>query len=90
MLDKHKALARHALGLSDLNTRIYRNRFVTGPGSDDYEEWMHMVGEGMARRFKGSALSGGNEVFILTRKGAQAALNPGETLDAEDFPKEAA
>ncbi|AZB59276.1 hypothetical protein EBL88_06670 [Cereibacter sphaeroides] len=27
---------------------------------------------------------------ILTRKGAQAALNPGETLDAEDFPKEAA
>jgi hypothetical protein len=80
------ALARHALGLPSSSRRSYRNRFVTGPGSLDYLIWIQMVIDGNARQRNGSALTGGDDFFVLTAAGAIAALKPDERLDQEDFP----
>lgn len=84
-------LARHALGLKERSARSYRNHFVAGPGHTDYADWMAMVAEGVAIRIDGKRLSfGGDDLFKMTRAGADAALRPGESLDSEDFPAEAA
>lgn len=80
-------LARHALGLPNGRRRSYRNHFCCGPGHTDFEEWQAMRDAGTARRFKPTALSDGNFMFLLTEAGARAALRRGETLDPEDFPK---
>lgn len=81
-----RELARHALGLTNGRTISYRNRFVTGGGCADHQEWMQMVRNGFAGRRAGVAMFGGDDLFWLTLVGAQAALHPGETLDPEDFP----
>lgn len=78
--------ARHALGLPNSRRKSYRNHFVTGEGSTDYEAWQGLVAMGLAKRRKGSVLSGGDDIFWLTREGAEAVLERGEQLDAEDFP----
>ncbi|ABN78396.1 hypothetical protein Rsph17029_3300 [Rhodobacter sphaeroides ATCC 17029] len=83
-------LARHALGLPNRRGQSYRNHFVTGPGAADYDEWEAMVADGLAKKHRASALSGGDPVFILTPKGATAALKRGERLDPEDFPAQVA
>lgn len=78
-------LARHALGLDGRRKTSYRNHFVTGDGSTDFVIWQDMKAKGWAWSAKGSALSGGDPVFGLTRAGAELALMPGEKLDPEDF-----
>lgn len=85
MSPEQRELARHALGLPNKRWRSYRNHFVTGPGSKDYDNWAAMVEAGEARRRPGSPLSGGDDIFWLTRAGAEAALDPRERLDPEDF-----
>lgn len=82
-------LARHALGLPNRRKRSYRNHFVAGPGHDDYAAWMAMVDAGCAKRRDGNALTGGDDLFWLTRAGAAATLKRGERLDPEDFPENA-
>lgn len=79
-------LARHALGLPNKRRLSYRNHFVCGEGHDDFVAWQEMVAAEFARRRNGSALSGGEDVFWLTPKGAKLALKRGERLDPEDFP----
>lgn len=86
--DTERDLARHALGLPNNRNRSYRNRFVTGEGSTDHPHWLAMVARGDARRFPGSQLTGGDDLFILTTVGAKAALMKGETLCREDFPND--
>lgn len=81
-----RSAARHALGLPNSAGRTWRNHFVTGEGSTDHRLWMRLVDRGLARRMKGSPLTGGDDLFSLNRTGAQAALNLGESLDPEDFP----
>ena len=96
MTDEQRLLARHALGLPNRNNRSYRNRFVTGPGSDehpnsDHDHWMAMVAAGLAWRRDGKKLPfGGDDLFGLTLAGATAAKRRNEGLCSEDFPKEAA
>jgi hypothetical protein len=80
-------LARHALGLPNGRGQSYRNHFVTGPGSPDYDRWREMVAMGAATRRAGTELTGGDDLFRLTRAGATAALAPGETLDPKEFPR---
>jgi hypothetical protein len=80
-----RELARHALGLDGRLKRPYRNYYVTVPG-DDHTAWLGMVERGLAGRSKGSELTSTTDRFWLTRAGALAALEPGETLDEEDFP----
>lgn len=79
-------LARHALGLVDGRKASYRNRFVCGPDHSDFAEWERMVSIGDAERHDMRHIFGGDYLFMLTIKGAQAVLRPGETLDPEDFP----
>jgi hypothetical protein len=82
---KQRELARHALGLPNKRKMTYRNHFVTGPGHDDFDQWCAMVESGHAVRRKGSPLTGGDDLFMLTKIGATAALAKGEKLDPEDF-----
>lgn len=86
-IDRQIDLSRHALGLDGRRKTSYRNRFVIGPGSEDYAAWMAMVEAGDATRRDGATVPfGGCDVFYLTEQGAKKALNRGEKLDPEDFP----
>lgn len=79
--------ARHALGLNRVNKHSYRNYFVTGEGSVDYEPWLALAAVGLAaRRTKPQGLAG-DDVFYCTRRLAEAVQRPGESLDPSDFPK---
>lgn len=79
-------LARHALGLPNKKRTSYRNHFVTGPWSSDYDNWQAMVAAGDATRRSGSVLTGGDDLFRLTLSGAQRAIGKAERLDPKDFP----
>lgn len=79
-------LARHALGLPNKDRRSYRNAFVAGLNHDDYDDWYAMVRNGYAVKRDGAALPfGGDDVFHMTRAGAEAVLVARETLDLQDF-----
>lgn len=86
---KQIELARHAIGLDGQHKVSYRNHFVTGPGpgNDDHPQWLAMVEAGDAVKRRGSPLTGGDDLFRLTPKGARAVLRPGESLSPEDFPE---
>lgn len=75
-------LARHALGLPNSRRRSYRNRYFAPPGSESHVIWSALVARGLAEMSRRPR----NDFFCLTRVGAEAALEPGETLDPEDFP----
>lgn len=79
-------MARHALGLPNRNKLSYRNYYVTGPGSTDHDEWLAMVAAGYAERRDGSPLTGGADLFFLTRVGAAKARKRGERVRDEDVP----
>lgn len=78
MTPRQRELARRALGLGGGRTMSYRNRFIAGPGHNDFGVWVEMVREGLAIRR--------DDLFLLTADGAHGALMPGDTLDPEDFP----
>lgn len=96
MSDHQVGLARHALGLPHRSRCSYRNRYVVAAENSDFREWLAMVAAGFALRHRsrwndGSPMYvGGAVLFTLTRAGAEAALQPGEQLDPEDFPAEVA
>jgi hypothetical protein len=79
-----RELARHALGLDGRRKRSYRNHYVVDAGGD-HAAWLCLVNRGLAERRKGDPLTGGSDWFCLTRAGALAALDPGDTLSDEDF-----
>ena len=83
MNEKQKHMARGALGLRDGKKKSYRNRFFVNTTGDLYPEWVDLQEKGMA---VGRPAYKGMYYFFLTLKGAQAALEPGESLDEEDFP----
>ena len=88
MTPRQRYLARHALGLPNRSGRSYRNHFVAGAGHDDHPDWLAMTEAGAAVRRDGSTIPfGGDDLFKLTKDGATAALDPGESLDPEDFPR---
>lgn len=87
MTPKQIELARHALGLDRRHTTSYRNRFVAGPGHDDYNDWMDLVATGLAEHWDASTIPfGGCDLFWLTKAGAELALKTHESLSIEDFP----
>lgn len=75
-------LARHALGLPNRRKRSYRNHFV----SSTDPHWERLVATGLATVRRSVEAAGGMHTYRLTRAGAEAALDPGERLDPEDFP----
>lgn len=79
---REREMARHALGLPNSRRRSYRNRYFAPPGGDSHVIWSALVARGLAEMSRKPR----NDFFCLTRAGAEAALNPGEDLDEEDFP----
>ena len=89
MTPEQRRLARSALGLPNKHNRSYRNHFLAAMCPGDYDQWCQMTDAGMADcgipvRAERSRLRMVH--FWLTRAGAEAALDPGETLCTEDFP----
>lgn len=84
MSERQTELARHALGLPNVRSKSYRNRFYCSEASPDYTDWRAMVGSGMAsaQKLVASSLT----LFRLSHAAAMNVLQDGETLDAEDFP----
>lgn len=78
-----KALARHALGLPNDHKRSFRNRYAANRNTEACEHWEAMRRKGAADLWMyGEFL----KHFELTKEGAEAALDDGESLDLEDFP----
>lgn len=75
-----RELARHALGLEHGQKKSYRNYFETSENGQDRIDWLNMVSSGLASQSS-------RTVFHMTDKGAQWALDHGETLCKEDFPQ---
>lgn len=70
-------ILQHSLGLDQYGEgRQYRNHFVTGPGSDDFDDCTVLVGMGLMKRHSPSALTGGDYCFTVTPAGVDyVALN---------------
>jgi hypothetical protein len=83
MTRRQRQLARNALGMPNRRRRSYRNYYLAACAPGPYDEWLRMVDAGMAEQGPGI---NGCRAFWLTRAGAEAALEPGETLCPEDFP----
>jgi len=85
MTPTQRLLARHALGLPNRRKRSYRNRYVAAyiPGGE-FDQWSAMESAGWAER--GAFRPDRTARFWLTPEGARLALEPGESLDPEDFP----
>lgn len=81
---RQRDFVRHAIGFDGRSKTTYRNHFVVGPGTDGYEDWMDLVQKGYAKRREGSAISGGDDVFWVTRETALFVCNKDERL-APDF-----
>ena len=81
-------MARHALGLTDGRARSYRNFYRVNFDTADFRLWADLVKHDLA--FSDGAVENRLCSFALTRKGAGAVLQPGESLDPEDFPQGAA
>ncbi len=83
MTDYQRRLARHALGLNgrpNIRVQAFRNHYVATKGTPTWTCWQELVADGLALR-RDHTLQHDN--FSLTRSGAEAALNPGESLDPE-------
>ena len=86
MTPEQRELARHALGLDNpkAGRTSYRNRFFAGRGHPAWDALHDMVGAGWMNLE--DEPDGKQTRFWLTTRGAMMALNPGESLDREDFP----
>ncbi len=82
---KQLELMRHALGLPNKKRASYRTYYVVGQGAD-HAAWTELVALGFAK-MRQSTVFGGDDLFSVTRAGAEAALQPGEKLSKEDFPE---
>jgi len=80
---EERRVARHALGLPNLNRESYRNRYSASLGNPAEARWRGMVERGIAEL---TSVDRTMAHFALTRSGALAALDKGERLDREDFP----
>lgn len=82
---RERELARHALGLPNEKRRSYRNRYYVGADTPTGRQWCELVARDLAILVRAPKVL--CDHFHLTRAGAEAVLEAGETLDEEDFPK---
>lgn len=68
---KRLHILQHSLGVDEFGRgKMYRTRFVTGPGSLDYDTCMALVADGLMTRRDASTLPfGGNDLFFVTEAG---------------------
>lgn len=69
MTPKQIDIVRHALGIGRGN---HRNHFVTGPGSDDFDDCRALVAMGYMHEYAGNPLTGGDPCFKVTQEGRAA------------------
>lgn len=73
-------ILQHALGLNPAGQgNSYRNHFVTGEGSTDYDNCIALVESGHMMRRNGSPLTGGDDLFIVSDAGKVAARKAVQT-----------
>ena len=70
-------ILQHSLGLDQYGYgRQYREHFVTGPGSADYDNCRELAADGLMKEHPPSELTGGDSLFTVTPKGIDfVALN---------------
>lgn len=68
MTSKEHDILKHAL--CGGGNREYRNHFVTGPGSDDYDACMSLVERGLMLRHNRSLVC--DPIFVVTELGRVA------------------
>lgn len=74
MNPRYLEILQHALGLDKYGQgSFYRNRYVTGPGSDDFEHCCDLVEAGYMARAKSDAglIGETNELFYVTELGIE-------------------
>lgn len=72
-------ILRHTLGLRDDGSgRSYRNHFVTGPGSTDFDNCEALLSMGLMRKSPGHVLTGGDQCYLATPAGITLATTPPE------------
>lgn len=65
-------ILQHSLGLNQYGPgNAYRNHFVTGPGSADFETCRSLVESGLMLEQKNHPLCGGDSLFTVTGKGRE-------------------
>ena len=66
-------ILRHALGVGEGGLEcIYRNHFVTGKGGSDHRHCMALVERGYMAQRAGNAITGGDDLFMVTDAGRAA------------------
>lgn len=70
---KQRDIMKHALG-AGRGRPGWRNHFVTGPGSDDYDDCEALVSAGLMTKRSGGPLSGGDPVYRVTDAGQDALV----------------
>lgn len=73
MTPKQRDIMKHALG-TGRGAPGWRNYFVTGPGSDDYDDCEALVAAGLMTKRSGGPLSGGDPVYRVTDAGQDALV----------------
>lgn len=76
-MDSRLHILQHSLGLDKYGGGTqFRNHFVTGEGSKDFDNCRALAADGLMTERAGNALSGGDSIFCVTRKGIEfVALN---------------
>lgn len=73
-------ILQHSLGVDQYGRgRQYRNHFVTGAGTTDFPHCMALVEAGLMTRRPGTAISGWDDVFTVTRAGVRAVAEHSPT-----------
>lgn len=73
--DRHAAILRHALGLTNGNRRAYRNYFATAPGCTDWPVVQELVAAGlMVEGTTGYRIT----YFHVSAEGKQLLVEAGE------------
>jgi len=68
-------ILQHSLGVDKYgHGEQYRNRFVTGPGSKDFNDCNELVGMGMMEDFGVQPMCSGMHCFCVTPKGIDAMI----------------
>lgn len=65
-------ILQHSIGADKYGRRgrySDRNHFVTGEGSDDHPSCMKLVADGLMTRTPGNAITGGDDLFRVTKAG---------------------
>lgn len=73
MTPKQRDIMKHALG-AGRGAPGWRNHFVTGPGSGDYDDCEALVAAGLMTKRSGGPLSGGDPVYRVTDAGMDALV----------------